>query len=73
MKAIPWNSKNINKVDPFSPFALLNKKQSTRFVPFPSEVFPAHTPIPFAPVAVMLAMKSFPFTENLSSNNTPPL
>jgi hypothetical protein len=27
-KPFSWNSNNINKVDPFSPFALLNRKQS---------------------------------------------
>lgn len=39
IKAILWNSKNINKVDPFSPLALLSRKQSMRLFFIPSTVF----------------------------------
>lgn len=40
-KPFPWNSKNINKVDPFFASRLVEQKalQSTRFVPILSGVF----------------------------------
>jgi hypothetical protein len=51
----------------FSPFALLNKKQSRARDLFPFLSFAFFL---FCPVAMMFCVKSFPFKENLSSNNT---